>query len=178
MTPVSKREPQLALARRLVSQPVGSVKGGKVIPKRLWESILASIPIACVDVIVYKRANGQTRVLLGYRKIPPYNDCWAVPGGRIVKRESLRDTANRQLEEIGLRPTGKYGLVGVYPVNFKQRSDITISLSTRLPSRQEPRPTRELTRYAWHRLHDLPSRLGSNYRAMLTDFRDGHYTVR
>jgi len=154
------------------------VKGGRVIPKRLWESILASIPIACVDIIVYKRAEGQTQVLLGYRKIPPYNDCWALPGGRMVKRESLRETANRQLEEIGLQPTGNYGLVGVYPVNFKHRSDITISLSTNLPSPQEPKPTAELTRYIWRPLGDLPSRLGSNYRAMLEDFKRERYTVR
>jgi ADP-ribose pyrophosphatase YjhB (NUDIX family) len=102
------------------------------------------------------------------------HDCWALPGGRIKKNETFRETANRQLEEVGLRPTGNYRLVGVYPVNFRCRSDVTICLFTRVPSRQEPRPTKELVRYAWRRLDDLPSRLGSNYRAMLTDFDDGH----
>jgi ADP-ribose pyrophosphatase YjhB (NUDIX family) len=150
----------------------------KNIPERLWKRILASISVPCVDLIIYNGAKRETRVLLGYRKIYPYNDRWALPGGRIIKNESLRETANRQLEEIGLRPTGNYRLVGVYPVNFKRRSDITICLSTRLPSQQEPRPTRELSRYAWRGLNDLPSRVGSNYRRMLRDFKDGHYIVR
>ena len=154
------------------------MKGRKAIPPKLWKKILASIPIACVDVIVYRTVNRKRLVLLGYRMIPPYHDCWALPGGRMIKGESLRDTVNRQLQEIGLRPTGNYNLVGVYPVNFKHRSDITISLSTQLRSREEPRPTKELVRYAWRPLGHLPVRIGSNYKAMLRDFKDRHYTVR
>jgi len=149
----------------------------KSIPERLWKSILANMPIPCVDIIVHTRVGGKTRVLLGYRKIYPYNDKWALPGGRIVKRESLRATANRQLKEIGIHPTGGYKLVGVYPVNFKRRSDISICLSTRLRSPQEPRPTREMAKYAWSPLNDLPSGLGSNYRTMLRDFESSRYTL-
>jgi len=152
--------------------------GASAIPKRLWENILASIPIACVDLIVHKRVGRETQVLLGYRKIYPYSDCWALPGGRILKNERLRETANRQLFEIGLHPSGNYELVGVYPVNFKRRSDISICLSTHLSARQEPRPTMELVRYAWRALDDLPRRVGSNYRAMLRDFKDKSYSVR
>jgi ADP-ribose pyrophosphatase YjhB (NUDIX family) len=136
------------------------------------------MPIACVDVIVYKRARRKTYVLLAYRKIRPYGDRWALPGGRIIKKESLHDTADRQLEEIGLRRTSRYKLVGVYPVNFKHRSDISICLSTLLISPQEPRPTRELTRYAWRAPDELPRRLGSNYRAMLRGFKNGRFRVR
>ena len=154
------------------------LKARKSIPQKLWKNILASIPIACVDVIVHRKVKRETRVLLGYRKIYPYGDIWALPGGRIIKKESLRDTANRQLREIGLRPSGKYRLVGVYPVNLKHRSDITISLSTHLTSSQEPRPTKELVKYTWRRLNDLSSRLGSNYGKMLRDFKNQHYKVR
>jgi len=102
------------------------VKRGKAIPEKLWKSILATMPIACVGIMVHRTVKHETRVLLGYRRIYPYNDCWALPGGSIIKNESLRETANRQLEEICLRPTGNYKLVGVYSVNFKRRSDITI----------------------------------------------------
>jgi hypothetical protein len=41
----------------------------KRITERLWKRILASIPIPCVDVIVYRKAKRETRVLLGYRKM-------------------------------------------------------------------------------------------------------------
>jgi len=154
------------------------VKPGKNIPEKLWRTILATMPIVCVDLIVHRTVKLGTRVLLGYRKIYPYRDCWALPGGRIIKNETLRQTANRQLREIGLCPTDNYRLVGVYPVNFKRRSDISICLSIRLPSRQEPRTTSELTRYEWLPLDGLPSRLGSNYRTMLRDFREQRYRVR
>jgi len=144
---------------------------GRDIPERIWRTILASIPVACVDVIGYRRVKRRISVLLGYRKIYPYRNRWALPGGRIIKKESLCDTATRQLEEIGLRPTDNYRLVGVYPVNFKHRSDISICLCTCLPPPQEPHATSELSRYAWSPLNNLPRRLGSNYRRMLRDFK-------
>jgi len=150
----------------------------KNIPEKLWKNVLAYMPIPCVDIIVHTRVGGKTRVLLGYRKIYPYNDKWALPGGRIVKKESLHPTANRQLKEIGIRPTGDYKLVGVYPVNFKRRSDISICLSTSLRSPQEPRPTKEMAKYTWSPLDDLPHNLGSNYRVMLRDFKSSTYGVR
>ena len=155
----------------------GRVEGRKDIPDSLWKRILASIPIPCVDIIIHRGFNDDVRVLLGYRKIYPYNDCWALPGGRIIKGESLRDTADRQMTEIGLRPSSDYDLVGVYPVNFSRRSDVSICLSTCVTSRQEPRPTKELARYAWRQFNDLPMHLGSNYRRMLNDFKDNHYQV-
>jgi ADP-ribose pyrophosphatase YjhB (NUDIX family) len=153
-------------------------KEKKLLPKKLWMSVLTSVPIACVDIIVHRKIKGKTCALLGYRKIYPYENRWALPGGRIIKNESLRDSANPQLAEIGLQPTGKYRLVGVYPVDFKRRSDISICLSTHMPSKQEPRPTKELVRYVWQPFHDLPSTLGSNYRRMLRDFKAGRYGVR
>ena len=154
------------------------MKVRKDIPQELWKRILANMPIACVDIIIYKKVKRETCVLLGYRKIFPYGDVWALPGGRIIKRESLHDTANRQLREIGLRSAGEYRLVGVYPVNFKDRSDIAICLSAQLTTSQGPRPTRELVRYTWRRLGDLPSHLRSNYRRMLRDFKAQRYKVR
>lgn len=154
------------------------MRGRKDIPGRLWARIVASMPIACVDIIAHRRISGRTHVLLGYRKIYPYNDRWAFPGGRIIKNESLRDTADRQLEEVGLHATGDYRLVGVYPVNFKRRSDIAICLSTYLPWPEEPSPTKELVRYTWRPLDGLPARLGSNYRTMVNDFNAGRYRVR
>jgi hypothetical protein len=59
---------------------------GRHIPERIWRSILASIPVACVDVIGYRRVKRRISVLLGYRKIYPYRNRWALPGGRIIKK--------------------------------------------------------------------------------------------
>ena len=115
------------------------MKRRKDIPEGLWKSIVANIPMACVDVIIHGRVQRETQVLLGFRKIYPYGNCWALPGGRIIRNESLREAGNRQLEEINIRPTGEFKLVGVYPVNFKHTSGITVSPSTQLrKSRARP----------------------------------------
>jgi ADP-ribose pyrophosphatase YjhB (NUDIX family) len=155
-----------------------SLKRRKDIPDRLWRNILTSIPIVCIDLIVHHIGKAGKRVLLGYRTIPPYDECWALPGGRVIKGESLCETADRQLKEIGLRSDGRYRLIGVYPVNFKHRSDISICLSTGISSREEPHPTEELSRFLWCQLGDLPERLGGNYRKMLADFKRGRYEVQ
>jgi ADP-ribose pyrophosphatase YjhB (NUDIX family) len=161
----------LAIRRR------NRAKQRKHIPETLWKRVLASIPIPCVDIIVHTTVKHRVCVLLGYRKIYPYRNYWALPGGRIIKRESLREAADRQIKEIGLRPTRDYRLVGVYPINFKRRSDVSICLSMRLVPRREARPTRELVSYMWRELNDLPARLGANYGRMLGDFKDKHYAV-
>jgi ADP-ribose pyrophosphatase YjhB (NUDIX family) len=153
------------------------VKREKTIPSELWKHILHSMPIACVDLIIHRPVKRDTCVLLGLRKIYPYNDRWALPGGRIIKGESLRQTADRQLHEIGLRPTGDCMLVGVYSTNFRHRSDISICLSTCLPSPQELQRTKKLVRYVWRHLDDLPSRVGSSYKKMLRDFKNHVYHV-
>ncbi len=157
---------------------VKGTKARKDIPQELWRLILATMPIACVDIIIHKKIKRKTWVLLGYRKIYPYTNCWALPGGRIIKNESLREAANRQLTEIGLSMTDSFRLVGVYPVNFKRRSDVSICVSTRSSLSQEPQPTKELVRYKWRDISDLPSNLGINYRRMLIDFKSRHYRVR
>jgi colanic acid biosynthesis protein WcaH len=64
----------------------------------MWHTILTSMPVACVDIVLEKKAN----VLLGFRAIPPYRGVWALPGGRIRKHEHPRDTARRVLKEIGI----------------------------------------------------------------------------
>jgi colanic acid biosynthesis protein WcaH len=69
------------------------------IDQELYDAILRHMPIACVDVaIVY---NGC--VLLVRREDSPAKGEWWVPGGRVIKGETLRETARRKArEEVGL----------------------------------------------------------------------------
>jgi colanic acid biosynthesis protein WcaH len=69
------------------------------IDQELYDQMLRHMPIACVDVaIVY---NGC--VLLVRRDDAPALGQWWVPGGRVVKGETMRDTARRKArEEVGL----------------------------------------------------------------------------
>jgi colanic acid biosynthesis protein WcaH len=69
------------------------------IPENLYHEILRNIPIACVDIVII--SNGCA--LLVKRKEPPAKNQWWIPGGRVLKGETLRDAARRKaLEEVGI----------------------------------------------------------------------------
>mgnify|MGYP001569066701 FL=1 len=70
-----------------------------VIPDNLYDLIIHSIPIACVDVAIIARGS----VLLVKRNDAPAKGEWWLPGGRVHKGETMRQTAKRKaLEEVGI----------------------------------------------------------------------------
>lgn len=136
-----------------------------LLPKSEWKEILRSMPIPCVDVVVDK----DGKALLGFRRIRPYKNVWALPGGRIRKREYPQDAAERNLREIGIS-TEPDGFIGVFPVKFprdpEKRYDITLCCRYRWRS-GEPMDTTELARLRWFSPRGLPERTGTNYRRMI-----------
>jgi len=44
----------------------------------------------------------DTKILLGFRKIRPYGNVWALPGGRILKHEYPHDDVEPKFDEIGI----------------------------------------------------------------------------
>lgn len=57
-----------------------------------------------VDAVVFKKHNGQYKLLLIKRKNEPYKGSWALPGGFVDENEDLQDAAKRELlEETGVR---------------------------------------------------------------------------
>lgn len=69
------------------------------IDQQLYDQILRHMPIACVDVAIV--FNGG--VLLVKREDAPARGQWWVPGGRVIKGETMRETARRKArEEVGL----------------------------------------------------------------------------
>ena len=53
-----------------------------------WKLVVRDAPLVSIDIVVRDRAG---RVLLGIRRNAPAKGYWFVPGGRIVKDESLDD---------------------------------------------------------------------------------------
>jgi len=69
------------------------------IPEDLYKRILACMPIPCVDIVIFH----DGKALLVKRVEEPFKGEWWLPGGRILKGESLEDAARRKAkEETGL----------------------------------------------------------------------------
>jgi len=130
-----------------------------------WKMILRSMPIPCVDIVVEK----DTKVLLGFRRIRPYRNVWALPGGRIRKHEYPNDAVERNLDEIGISAEIER-FIGVFPVKFPRdpdkRYDITLCYRCRWRS-GEPTITPELIRLNWFPHERLPNLTGTNYERMI-----------
>jgi len=71
------------------------------IEEELYKKIIDKMPIPSVDILtVY-----DGKLLLLLRNNPPGKNLWWTPGGRVLKGETLEDTAKRELyEETGLHP--------------------------------------------------------------------------
>lgn len=64
-----------------------------------YKKILESIPIPCVDIIIVR----NNKIFMVKRKNNPAKGEWWMPGGRILKNESLEAAAIRKsYEETGL----------------------------------------------------------------------------
>lgn len=79
----------------------------------IFSTVVASTPLISIDLVVQ---NAQGNVLLGHRVNRPAQGFWFVPGGRILKNESL-DTAFLRLtqEELGQAfKRSQARLIGIY----------------------------------------------------------------
>lgn len=82
-------------------------------PADVFKTVVGATPLVSIDLIC-QRADGC--VLLGQRVNRPAQGTWFVPGGRIVKNETLDDAfARLTREELGVAlPRTQARLLGVY----------------------------------------------------------------
>ena len=78
-----------------------------------FKTVVASTPLISIDLIVTNTTND---ILLGQRINRPAQDYWFVPGGRVLKNESLDDAFKRlTAHELGLTCNrDKARFLGVY----------------------------------------------------------------
>ena len=101
------------------------------IPDELYERILRSMPIPCVDALV---VDSSDRVLLLQRKNEPARGEWWFPGGRVLHFESRTDAVTRKIrEECGLTPQ-EVREVGTYEIFFHSVHSITTMFEVRASS--------------------------------------------
>ena len=132
-----------------------------------WTEVLKKMPVPCVDVIVHSKGS----VLMGWRSIPPYRNVWALIGGRIHFGETFEETAIRNCLNSSLHVSNLSSL-GVFPVRFQTRHDITMCIAAELQS-GVPKPTPEMARYRWFRKNEIGRirPIGGNYKRMLQHWR-------
>jgi 8-oxo-dGTP diphosphatase len=73
-------------------------------------------PAVTVDSVVFCRFPEHWKVLLIRRGNPPFEDCWALPGGFVEMDEKLVESAGRELEE-------ETGLSGIHLEQFRAYGD-------------------------------------------------------
>ena len=134
-------------------------------PDKVWRQVKRSIPIPCVDVLLEDSKGG---ILMGWRRIPPYHNVWALPGGRVYRGESLRAAPVRILAEYGLS-SGRLFVVGIFPVKFPTRADFTVSLASNEPKGSARPDGYEFSSFKWTKR--VPSKIGANYARMILKWR-------
>jgi colanic acid biosynthesis protein WcaH len=96
-----------------------------MIPVSLYQQIVDKMPIPCVDLVITQ----HNKILLVQRTQEPAKGLWWLPGGRIMKGETLEAAALRKAEqEVGL-PVEIVKKIGVYEY-FSDKSQFPIVSGT------------------------------------------------
>jgi len=164
------REAMILSHAKAIMEDGGTEMGGALkrrgwMPLRTWNLVKRNMTIPCVDIILENR---RGEVLVGWRRIQPYRNVWALPGGRLFKGENLQSAATRILAEYGLSASS-FHLVGVFPVNFPTRSDLAVCLASRSFEGVARPDGFEFSSFQWTKR--LPEGMGANYRKMIKQWR-------
>lgn len=123
-----------------------------------------------VDIVLFSSVEQRDYVLLIRRDRPPFEGCWAFPGGFIEMDETLLESALRELEEetglkgVTLKQFNAYGDPGRDP----RHRTITIAfvgVCESLPAVTGMDDAREA---AWHPVEAIPA-LGFDHDRILHD---------
>ena len=115
-------------------------------------------PAVTVDIIPFTLKKKGLKVLLIRRKNPPFQGCWALPGGFLDMNEELADAAARELaEETGLtssimRQLSIYGKIGRDP----RGRTISVAFVAAVSPDAEPRAASDAASLAWHDPNNPP----------------------
>lgn len=136
-------------------------------PNPLWKEVLQFLPIPCIDIVIEEAGSGA--ILFGYRKITPYKDVWALVGGRMLYGECLKEATKRIAKEYGMLCNKELYLIGVFPVAFKTRSDVSIAIAATSATGEPRIDGREFSEFSWRK--NVPEKTGRNYKLMVKKWR-------
>ena len=125
-------------------------------------------PAVTVDAVVFDMRDGRRQVLLIRRGQPPFEGCWALPGGFIDIDEPLEDAVGRELaEETGIkaREVVQIGAFGD-PDRDPRGRTIGVAYLVRSFSPETPTPGDDAAEARWWPMDSLP-RLAFDHEKIL-----------
>jgi 8-oxo-dGTP diphosphatase len=129
------------------------------------------MPAVTVDSVVFHVDRSNTIwVLLIQRNKPPFQGCWAFPGGFVNESETVEQALLRETkEETGIL-LNEFELFGVYskPDRDPRQRTITIVFLAMVNQKLVPYAGDDAAKAAWFHLADLPE-FAFDHRAILDD---------
>lgn len=128
-------------------------------------------PSVCVDIIVLCKSEDQTYILLIERKHPPFEKCWALPGGFVEMDETLEQSAIRELnEETGLqlqklKQFATYGDPGRDP----RGRTVSVIYYSYIEKQITPNAGDDASNAKWINVNNLPA-LAFDHKKIIEDF--------
>lgn len=113
-------------------------------------------PAVSVDIIVCRIMNDVPHVLLIERKQPPYQGCWALPGGFLDMDETLEQAAARELKEETCLDALTVTQIGTFSaVNRDPRARvITTAFEVTVSPEQTPVAADDAADWQWKKLDE------------------------
>jgi len=139
----------------------------------LYKQILENMPICCIDMVIYH----EDKILLILRNQNPEKGKWWLPGGRILKGESLIEAVKRKTkEETGLE-VDIIRFLGVEEYKSKKtnfediktgtHSIVNVYLVEPIGGKQEVKINKTCSDYKW--INKIEENLDSHVKKALKD---------
>lgn len=126
------------------------------------------------DVVLFALKNGEPHVLLIQRGHPPFQGCWALPGGYVDDGETSEQAAHRELaEETGLE-TAPLARLDVYdaPDRDPRGRVVSVAYTAVLAEADVPTAGDDAVEAAWLLADQLladPTRLAFDHGQVVAD---------
>jgi 8-oxo-dGTP diphosphatase len=143
--------------------------GFNTLSKKGWQMYYDKLGVT-VDIVIFSIKNDDLNVLLVKRKLQPFKDMWAIPGGFVRKNESLKKAAMRKLlEETGVKDVY---LEQLYTFGEPKRDPrgriITIAYFALIDSTKiKPIARTDVYETGWHSMYDIPKKLAFDHEDIL-----------
>lgn len=137
------------------------IEGVGFVENEVYRKAVANLPICCVDIFLFNPI--QKEYLMVFRKDPPAENTWWLPGGKLNKGESFFDCCQRKcFKEVGLKvtPQKKLGSAAtLFPNSMwgTQTHTVNTFVLATLDDKQSPKLDQTSEQWEWKPLSSTPN---------------------